>query len=125
MYAKQVTFDRVAEHLLTQSKKSQSAGGSCLYRNNQGLECAAGCLLTDRTYRKSMEGDTVDEVLAALQRDDWFGHNEQLVLERVHDVCLVAEWKYVLGSVAGRHGLDTSILKKFRRRGDKYVRVSK
>ena len=125
MYSKQETFNRVATHLLTQSKKCQTLGGSCRYREND-MSCAAGCLLTDRTYNKEFEGNTVAEILNDF-RTDWFGHNAQLVceLQDVHDDFFVDEWKHALKQCADRHKLDSSILKQFRRRGDKYTRIEK
>lgn len=43
----QEVFDQVVTHLLTQNKKSQNSVNNCLYRNGEGLACAAGCLISE------------------------------------------------------------------------------
>jgi hypothetical protein len=40
----QEVFDQVATHLLTQRQRSTTKG-NCAYRGDDGLKCAAGCLL--------------------------------------------------------------------------------
>lgn len=51
---KQEIFDQVAEHLLRQNKTS-AEGANCKYRFGN-LKCAAGCLIADDEYHRSMEG---------------------------------------------------------------------
>lgn len=52
----QEVFDQVAEHLLTQNRKSlneyveKSRGQLCAYRGLDGAMCAAGCLIADDEY---------------------------------------------------------------------------
>ena len=52
----QEVFDQVKEHLLTQKAKSVSADGSCVYRGEGGMMCAAGCLIADDEYEPYMDG---------------------------------------------------------------------
>lgn len=52
--AKEV-FEQVKMHLLTQNKQSTIGHGLCAYRGNDGLKCAAGCLIGDDEYDETME----------------------------------------------------------------------
>lgn len=56
----QDVFDQVAIHLLTQNQPSIApvAGfpTDCAYRGNNGLKCAAGCLIADDEYDIEIEG---------------------------------------------------------------------
>lgn len=45
----QQVYDQIKAHLLTQNSKSQG-GNKCLYRDPNGLKCAAGCLIGDDEY---------------------------------------------------------------------------
>lgn len=47
-------FEQVRDHLLNQKKRS-TRDGLCAYRGNDGLMCAAGCLMSDEEYNPSME----------------------------------------------------------------------
>lgn len=49
-------FEFIKNHLLTQERQSK-LDGVCVYKSPQGLKCAAGCLIPDYKYRKSMEGN--------------------------------------------------------------------
>jgi hypothetical protein len=42
---KQSIFDQVAQHLLDQGRMAYQNGG-CVYRMEEGLRCAAGCLIS-------------------------------------------------------------------------------
>ena len=43
----QEVFDQVARHMLKQNARSWSQDGACAYRGEEGLKCAAGCLISD------------------------------------------------------------------------------
>ena len=45
----QQVFDQAVNHLLTQNARAMN-GGSCMYRNQAGLKCAAGCFIGDDEY---------------------------------------------------------------------------
>ena len=51
----QQIFDQVARHLLKQGKRAVSAQGRCKYRTDDGLKCAAGCLISDEEYDQNFE----------------------------------------------------------------------
>ena len=55
---KQYIFDRVATHLMTQSRKSvdPTSDKLCKYRGPDGCMCAIGCLMTDEEYKPAFEG---------------------------------------------------------------------
>jgi len=50
----QQVFDQVKNHMLTQMKKSMlgANGDICAYRGFDGLQCAAGCLMSDEEASK-------------------------------------------------------------------------
>ena len=52
-------FYKVEKHLLKQNEKSMDSGSWCMYRSDNGLSCAVGCLMTDDIYRPSFEGESV------------------------------------------------------------------
>lgn len=62
-YLKDITeqqvFDKVANHLLKQMKKSEirtrGNDSQCAYRSREGLACAAGCLISDEEYDLSFD----------------------------------------------------------------------
>lgn len=58
---KQEIFDKVAKHLLTQKARcTDSKTGICLYFDPETkMKCAAGCLIPDRDYSESFEGQRV------------------------------------------------------------------
>ena len=57
-------FDRVADHLLSQGKRSTDRNG-CLYRTEDGLRCAVGCLISDEYYSELLERHDVHEGVVA------------------------------------------------------------
>lgn len=59
----QDVFDQVAEHLLKQGRPSYSEQSRmCAYRGDEGLKCAAGCLVSDEEYDVSMEQGAWDQL---------------------------------------------------------------
>ena len=55
----QEVFDQVVTHLLTQKKKSISKiTNGCVYKSEDGLKYAAGCLMGDDEYDPMMETNT-------------------------------------------------------------------
>src|SRR5690606_13748718 len=53
----QEVFDYVCEHLVRQGKPSWSSKyGVCLYLDDEGNKCAAGCLISDDEYKTDYEG---------------------------------------------------------------------
>lgn len=108
----QLVFDTVAEHLLKQGK--QSLGditdvNACMYRNNEGLKCAAGCLIPDDQYTPDIEGKS----WSSLVRENKVSSNcSQLIddLQCLHDVYDPKDWLSELHEIAKNKNLDTSKL---------------
>lgn len=89
---KQEIYDKVCAHLAQQKMKSKVLGldgPMCAYRGYQGARCAAGVLIRDENYTKSIEGLLVrDEVVTdALMASGVDGEDIYLVsrLQYAHD----------------------------------------
>ena len=61
----QGAFDIAVLHLLTQGHRSVSASGRSRLRALRGGKSAIGALIPDRLYNNSMEGKTIQQLLAA------------------------------------------------------------
>ena len=61
----QGAFDTALLHLLNQGHRCVSASGRSLLRAPQGGKNAIGALIPDELYQKSMEGKTIQQLLAA------------------------------------------------------------
>lgn len=113
-----LTFDTVVAHLRQQKKKARGLNQVgmliCKYRGDDGLKCAAGCLIPDELYKPEMEGMAaypgpksnpermlVRETLEAL----W--HDPSLVsaLQYVHDQWDVSCWEEELEAIAEEHNV--------------------
>jgi len=71
----QGAFDIALLHLLNQGHRSVSSSGRSQLRDPQGGKSAIGALIPDRLYVNSMEGKTIQQLLAAF-------HPEYLPLRR-------------------------------------------
>lgn len=125
----QEIFDTVSSHLLTQ--KVQCVGGhegTCEYRNQEGLKCAAGCLIPDELYTELIEGciwnpEHDDNSNILLQGGELFAQwhnsfskqNNKLIgkLQRIHDEGDTRNWKLKLLRLGEQFKLNTQILEKF------------
>lgn len=103
----QDVFNQVATHLLTQKKRSTAmhANGDsfCVYRTDNGLMCAAGCLIANNEYKPMM--DTCLMVPDVSNCDtNWkqlikqamvpFNHGKMIrELQVIHDEVDVSGWK--------------------------------
>jgi hypothetical protein len=80
----QEVFDQVKNHLITQGEQSLNSGGLCLYRNANGLSCAAGCLISEEEYSPNFEtnlwGDLIKKDLVPSAHSDLIGE-----LQQIHD----------------------------------------
>jgi hypothetical protein len=105
----QLVFDTVAKHLLTQGKKSLGISGNCLYRNEQGLKCAAGCLIPEEQYNVYMEGSTWSDLVL---KEHVSNHCHKLIdmLQYLHDFESPSIWLSLLHKLAKDQNLDTSKL---------------
>jgi hypothetical protein len=89
----QEAFDTAVLHLLNQAHGCVSSGGKTQYRGSHGGKSAIGALIPDRLYWNSMEGKTVQQILAATGpgydqlREYWHGVSPRLLneLQDLHD----------------------------------------
>lgn len=83
----QDVFDKVVTHMLTQNRASLSEDGEdCMYRGEDGMSCAVGCLIGAEEYDESMEHTRADDVMrqAGVKiSDDMMGM--LLRLQEIHD----------------------------------------
>lgn len=126
---RQSLFDYVARHLLRQNAQSLSNGSEnrndnhCVYRDPNGLKCAAGCLIEDRLYTADLECKSIlekpvkDAIEASIGRkidgkifgsDPEFGTEMDLVsqLQKLHDYNPPRTWKDKLRALATRFELE-------------------
>ena len=111
----QQIYNKVAKHLLTQNERSVDGDGCCMYRGNNGLKCAIGCLIKNDYYDCEKEGNTVDEIRVMLYNSDVIAENSSTKnynkillmgdLQDVHDNNEPEEWKEELKKVAKQHCL--------------------
>jgi len=104
----QEVFDHIAKHLLTQ--KTQCIGGpdnGCSYRNEEGMSCAAGCIMTDYEYRSGLEGrawyDLINEGFVPKAHKDLIQD-----LQTIHDLRIISSWPRELQTLAASHELIIS-----------------
>lgn len=87
----QEVFDQVKNHLLAQNK--QCIGTiTCRYRNEEGLKCAAGCLISDEEYLPEMEIGLWSKLI---ERDLVPPNHQDLILalQHIHDSYSPMRWK--------------------------------
>ena len=95
-------FEQVKTHLLTQNEKCGTGNPNstqCLLRNDKGLNCAAGCLISDEEYKEEWEGTGPWRFLVAHNKVP--GAHCYLIsnLQKVHDVHAVKHWSEELDKV--------------------------
>jgi len=97
-------FEYIRHHLLTQMQKSKSDRGACFYRNEQGLKCAAGCLIPDDMYNPDFEYRRWSSLV--IQKFVPADHKQLiLAMQHIHDKTPVSDWKLELDKLEGE--LDT------------------
>ncbi len=101
----QEVFDQVCSHLLTQNKKSQLSASTCAYKNEEGLKCAAGCLISNEEYDKTMEGHSWSSLVRAKLVPKC---HEVLIsrLQLIHDNVQVEYWESYFKDSAKEFHLD-------------------
>lgn len=109
----QAVFDQVARHLLTQGQPCMDLSGAiCLYRNNTGRQCAAGCLIGPDEYSAEFENVTWDDL--ALRRNVPRKHLDLIAqLQETHDQYLPKYWRVRLREVAGMFRLSPAVVDEF------------
>jgi hypothetical protein len=113
----QEIFDFVANHLLTQNKKSVEESGTCLYRCGD-LKCAVGALISDEDYNYSFEMQSLR--LLADKKETIFSDIEEsklaflMHLQEIHDDYAIEEWSEKLSILGSDYNLSNEILEKFK-----------
>lgn len=75
MLTAQQIFDKVVNHLRTQGRAAHAPNGTgCMYRNDEGLSCAVGCLIPDSHYRPEFDDPGLIAQLIDKQPDTWTGY---------------------------------------------------
>lgn len=99
----QEVFDKVYNHLMTQMMRCED-GITCLYRGDDGLKCAAGCLIPDEEYTMNMEEKGWSQLVANGMAPP---EHERLIsdLQYIHDRKQPHQWREYLSELAGNHGL--------------------
>jgi hypothetical protein len=101
----QELFDKVKNHLLTQSAKSEDVLGQCLYRGPNGLRCAVGVVIDDNWYSTDLEGKGAynPKITSLLRNNLKFTFNQVTILKRlqiIHDERQVKNWPFELKKAA-------------------------
>lgn len=101
-------FTKIVNHLRKQNTKSSNKRGDCLYRGPNGLKCAAGCLIPDELYTKSLEGNNVYD-LRFQKIWDVLGYSERTIsmvsdMQYIHDMYDVGDWESEFANVAKEYG---------------------
>lgn len=118
---KQVIFDKVVTHLLTQnSRGGNGEPNSCRYRGINGSSCAVGCLIPDELYNADLEGGSVTGTLSSSIKvrdalfkagilsspnSDYDGQTLLQELQQCHDTVPVDQWHSALQWIADGHHL--------------------
>lgn len=112
----QQVFDHVARHLITQGGPAVDDNGTCMYRDPDGLQCAAGCLIGDDEYdREDMEFKTWSQ-LVKLDQVPTTHFALITALQSAHDLAATSyrAWRDAivtrLCDVAASHGLDPAVI---------------
>lgn len=126
MMTNQEIFDKVATHLLTQGKRSETVAGDCAYRGADGTKCAAGVLIADEFYRPEFEGIAItvdrngddlepqaERVRQALFKSglkEWDQLRLVRALQKVHDREEPEDWCAALLVLADHFDLSPAVL---------------
>jgi hypothetical protein len=106
----QEVFDQVAEHLLKQGKRCQDSDNKfCVYRNDEGLKCAAGCLIGDDEYNFSLESNTWFDLTRFKKVPKTHDHLIR-ELQKIHDEYDVFQWREELATIAQLFQLDCAVI---------------
>lgn len=117
----QRTFDLVVAHLRKQGKKAFGKVPSLInpgcflegyrYRTEDGLKCAAGCLIPDSKYSPDFEnvlcfGHSMSQPIEQILKEE--GHDPVFVcqLQSIHDGSEPPQWEYKFFGLATEYGLS-------------------
>lgn len=105
----QEIFDKVAIHLIKQNKRSE-LNGSCAYRGENGLMCAAGILIPDEEYKPKFEKQTWRNLTLTGEVENKFS-NEIRRLQIIHDDTYYKNWYDSLVRFAQEYKLQVNFEK--------------
>lgn len=96
-------FDYIADHLLAQRKRSINiekhdtfSNEFCAYRGNDGLSCAAGCLIPDDLYEEKMEHQNWDDITCDFPLLQPKNKKLDIIIknmQHLHDTMPVEKWE--------------------------------
>jgi hypothetical protein len=113
--SEQEVFDQVATHLLTQKKRS-AVGEKCKYRTEDGLKCAAGCLMADDEYDPEIEGCEWYGALSLITYGGGRNHSALISdLQQIHDSIIPQDWFEELDYLASDYRFNKKVLDQFRK----------
>jgi hypothetical protein len=95
-------IDFVTAHMLKQGVRSLAADGDCVYRNSDGLMCAAGCLLPDGAYTPIMERKVWPELVT---EHGMSAQHIELIrdMQRIHDNFAEKLWPKMLAEMRSKY----------------------
>ena len=103
--SKQEVFTQVKNHLLLQNEKSMTDGG-CAYRGSNGLQCSAGCLMSDEEAKYVPE-EKEWRTLLDQGFVETYKHTDLISrLQDIHDGERPEEWAESLLRLAFDEGLN-------------------
>jgi len=96
-------FDYCAAKITEQGARSADDVGTCFYRGDNGLKCAAGFTIPDDRYRSSMESHNFRYVNAQYN----LGFSEEqvnavMVVQKIHDSFEVPHWESAINGARTR-----------------------
>jgi hypothetical protein len=108
----QQVFEQVAIHLLTQNAKSINQDYHCLYKNENGLKCAAGSLIHDDEYNNDFE----DKQWSYVSINMGIRNHVDLItdLQNIHDSNQPNEWFDELTILGNEYNLNIEFLNQFK-----------
>ena len=93
-------------------RQSTRSGGTCAYRGDDNLKCAAGCLMSDDEYQRDWD-DHPTGWPVLIGRGAVNANNAMFisVLQELHDGSKPEEWRGRLISLASSRALCSDFLK--------------
>ena len=61
-------FTTVYNHLIKQGVRAVDKGDACVYRAENGMKCAIGCLITDAAYDMEIEARDLEDITPVLTK---------------------------------------------------------
>jgi hypothetical protein len=112
-FTPQELFDKAYLGLVAQGKRSYENG--CKYRTKDGLKCAVGFLIDDKTAEEWDNFGSIDQVKCHIDREDlpdWLFTNSPMLqrIQQAHDDladddAFIIEFKHEMANIATSYGL--------------------